>query len=105
MEIGLNHFLLVSACLFAIGTGLVITRRNAVMVLMGLELIINAAAVNFVAFSRFVPSVRQHLTGDATAIFAIVIAAAEAAVALAIVLNLYNTFSTINVDEIDTLKE
>jgi NADH-quinone oxidoreductase subunit K len=107
--IGLPHFLLVSAALFAIGTGLIITRRNAVMVLMGLELVLNAAGINFVAFSRFVPAAseggRGFLSGDVTVVFLIVLAAAEAAVALAIVLNIYNTFSTIDVDEIDLLKE
>ena len=105
MVIGLTEYLVVGAALFAIGTALVITRRNAVMVLMGLELILNAAALNFVAFSRFIPGVRDHLSGDVTTVFVIVIAAAEAAVALAIVLNLYNTFNTIDVDEIDSLKE
>ena len=105
MVIGLTEYLVVGAALFAIGTALVITRRNAVMVLMGLELILNAAALNFVAFSRFIPRVRDHLSGDVTTVFVIVIAAAEAAVALAIVLNLYNTFNTIDVDEIDSLKE
>lgn len=109
MEIGLNHFLLVSAALFAMGTGLIITRRNAVMVLMGLELVLNAAGLNFVAFSRFHPELGQSmqtmLSGDATTVFAIVLAAAEAAVALAIVLNIYNTFGTIDMDEVDSLRE
>jgi NADH-quinone oxidoreductase subunit K len=105
MVIGLTHFLVVGVALFAIGTALVITRRNAVMVLMGLELILNAAALNFMGFSRFIPRVRDHLSGDVTTVFVIVIAAAEAAVALAIVLNLYNTLNTIDVDEIDSLKE
>jgi NADH:ubiquinone oxidoreductase subunit K len=105
--IGLTHFLVVSAVLFALGAGLVIIRRNAVLVLMGLELILNAAALNFVAFSRFVPSAERssRLTGDAVTAFVIVLAAAEAAVALAIVLNIYNNFSTIDVDEVDSLRE
>ncbi|MHC4393405.1 MAG: NADH-quinone oxidoreductase subunit NuoK [Planctomycetota bacterium] len=84
---------------------LIITRRNAVMVLMGLELVLNGAALNFVAFSRFNPNVQNHLSGDVSVIFLIVVAAAEAAVALAIVLNLYNTFNTIDVDEADSLRE
>lgn len=105
MEIGLSHFLTVSAVLFAMGTGLIVTRRNAVMVLMGLELVLNGAALNFVAFSRFVPKVQSMLAGDATTIFVIVLAAAEAAIALAIVLNLYNTFNTIDLDEADSLRD
>jgi NADH-quinone oxidoreductase subunit K len=107
-EIGLTHYLVVSALLFALGAGLIVTRRNAVLILMGLELVLNAAALNFVAFSRFVPSVERpasRLTGDATTAFVILIAAAEAAVALAIVLNIYNNFSTIDVEDVDSLKE
>ena len=107
--ITLQHFLAVSAILFSLGAGLIVMRRNAVLVLMGLELVLNAAALNFVAFSRFGQPARGEsltkLTGDATTIFVIVIAAAEAAVALAIVLNIYNNFSTIDVEDIDALKE
>jgi NADH-quinone oxidoreductase subunit K len=106
--IGLTHFLVVSAILFALGSGLIIVRRNAVLVLMGLELVLNAAALNFVAFSRFVP-VRDYggsrVAGDSITAFVIVLAAAEAAVALAIVLNIYNNFSTIDVDEVDQLRD
>lgn len=107
MTIGLTHFLAVSAILFSLGAGLIIVRRNAVLVLMGLELVLNAAALNFVAFSRFVPQPEHasKVTGDAVAAFVIVLAAAEAAVALAIVLNIYNNFSTIDVDEVDSLRE
>lgn len=108
MTITLQHYLIVSAFLFSIGTVLIITRRNAVLVLMGLELVLNAAALNFIAFSRFVKPTgptTSPVTGDATTIFVIVIAAAEAAVALSIVLNLYNNFSTIDVDEVDELRE
>jgi NADH-quinone oxidoreductase subunit K len=88
-NIGLNHFLIISVLLFSMGLFGIITRRNAVMVLMGVELILNAANINFIAFSKFI----------------IVLAAAEAAIALAIVLNIYKTFSTVNVDEIDRLKD
>ena len=101
--ISLEHYLVVSALLFAIGATLIVVRRNAVLVLMGLELVLNAAAVNFIAFSRFRGD--KAPTGDAITLFVIVIAAAEAAVALSIVLNLFNTFSTIDVDEVDELKE
>lgn len=72
------------------------------MVLMGLELILNSANINFVAFSRYG---NFGLNGQVVALFVIVLAAAEAAIALAIVLNIYKTFTTVNVDEIDKLKE
>lgn len=106
--IGLTHFLVVSALLFSLGVALIIVRRNAVLVLMGLELVLNSAALNFVAFSRFIPNQEGRtalVTGDAVTAFVIVLAAAEAAVALAIVLNIYNNFSTIDVDEVDDLRE
>ena len=103
--ISLTHFLAVSAILFAIGTTLVIVRRNAVLVLMGIELILNAAALNFVAFSRFTPVQGSPVEGDAATIFVIVVAAAEAAVALAIILNLFNNNDTIDVDDADELRE
>lgn len=80
----------------------IITRRNAVMVLMGVELILNAANINFIAFSKYG---NFGYNGQAMALFIIVLAAAEAAIALAIVLNIYKTFSTVNVDEIDRLKD
>jgi NADH-quinone oxidoreductase subunit K len=80
----------------------IITRKNAVMVLMGVELILNAANINFVAFSRYG---NFGLSGQVAALFVIVLAAAEAAIALAIVLNIYKTFSNVNVDEISNLKE
>jgi NADH-quinone oxidoreductase subunit K len=100
---GLHHFLLVGAVLFAFGTYTVITRTNAVGILMGVELILNAANVNFVAFGHFNPS--PMLTGQVFSLFVIVLAAAEAAVALAIVLAIYMNVRTIDVTEADTLKE
>ena len=81
-EVGLAHYAVVSALIFGIGTAIIIVRRNAVAVLMGVELVLNAAALNFVAFSRFVGY--GDLDGHIVALFIIVIAAAEAAVALAI---------------------
>lgn len=102
MEVGLTHYLIVSLCLFSLGIFGIITRKNAIMVLMGIELILNSANINFVAFSRFG---NFGFNGQAMALFVIVLAAAEAAIALAIVLNIYKTFSTVNVDEIDTLKD
>lgn len=102
LQVGLYHFLVVSSILFALGLFGVITRKNAVMVLMGIELILNAANINFVAFARFGG---YGVNGQIFALFVIVLAAAEAAIALAIVLNIYKTFSNVNVDEIDTLRE
>jgi NADH-quinone oxidoreductase subunit K len=102
LQVGLTHFLVVSAILFSLGIYGIITRKNAVMVLMGLELVLNAANINFVAFSRYG---NFGLSGQIMALFVIVLAAAEAAIALAIVLNIYKTFVNVNVDEISNLKE
>ncbi len=102
MEVGLNHFLAVSVALFSLGLYGVVTRKNAVMVLMGIELILNAANINFVAFSSFG---NFGINGQIYALFVIILAAAEAAIALAIVLNIYKTFANVNVDEIKNLKE
>ncbi len=102
MNVGLTHYLIVSAILFSLGLYGVITRRNAIMVLMGIELILNSANINFIAFSRYGS---LSLDGQAIAVFVIILAAAEAAVALAIVLNIYQRFNTVNVDEVSKLKE
>ncbi|MEJ2194940.1 MAG: NADH-quinone oxidoreductase subunit NuoK [Ignavibacteriaceae bacterium] len=102
LNIGLTHFLVISVVLFSLGIYGVITRRNAVMILMGIELILNSANINFIAFARFG---NFGLQGQIIALFVIVLAAAEAAIALAIVLNIYKTISNINVDEITTLRD
>jgi len=102
MEVGLNHFLVVSTFLFSMGIYAIVTRKNAIMVLMGVELIVNSANINFIAFTRFG---NFGLQGHLIALFVIVLAAAEAAIALAIVLNIYKTLSTVNIDEIDNLKD
>ena len=102
MTITLTHFLMIGAILFSLGIYAVITRRNAIMVLMGIELILNSANINFLAFSRYGG---MNIEGQMAAIFVIILAAAEAAVALAIVLNIYKRFNTINVDEISQLKD
>jgi NADH-quinone oxidoreductase subunit K len=102
MEIGLSHFLVVGAILFAFGVFAILTRKNAIMILMGLELILNSANVNFVAFSRFGG---MNIEGHVATLFVIVLAAAEVAVALAIFLNIYQNYKHINVDEIRDLKE
>jgi len=99
--IGLGHYLVVSMALFSLGIMGVLTRKNAVNVLMGIELILNSANINLVAFSRFSSG---NLNGQIFAIFVIVIAAAEAAVALAIVLSMYRLIKTVNLDQADKLK-
>jgi NADH:ubiquinone oxidoreductase subunit K len=99
--IELNHYLIVSAALFSLGMICVLIRKNAVHVLMGIELILNAANLNLVAFSRFSAA---NLNGQLFAIFVIVIAAAETAVALAIVLSMYRLLKSVNLDRADTLK-
>ena len=99
--IGIEHYLVVSAALFCLGLLGVLTRRNAINVLMGIELILNSANINLVAFSRYGIG---NLQGQMFAVFVIVIAAAEAAVALAIVLTLYRLRRTPNLDEADILQ-
>jgi NADH-quinone oxidoreductase subunit K len=101
MSIGLPHFLVLSAVLFSLGVYCVVTRRNAVAVLMGVELILNAANLNFAAFSHFGGS---GVAGQVFALFGIVLAAAEAAVALAIVLAIYRIIRTVDVRETDKLR-
>ena len=98
----LNNYLYISAILFSLGTFAVMTRRNGIAVLMGVELILNAANINFVAFSRFGG---MNMDGHIFSLFVIVLAAAEAAVALAIVINIYNNLNTINIDDAAMLKE
>jgi len=97
----LTKVLIVSAILFASGIFTIITRKNAVAVLMGVELILNSANLNFVAFSK---SVSPVIGGQIFAIFVIVLAAAEAAVALAIFIRFYSLSGTAEVDSADTLK-
>ncbi|MGD8394629.1 MAG: NADH-quinone oxidoreductase subunit NuoK [Candidatus Eiseniibacteriota bacterium] len=98
----LLSYLFVSAVLFSLGTYGILSRRNAVSVLMAIELVLNSANVNFVAFSRFTA---PGIDGQLFAIFVIILAAAEAAVALAIVLAIYHNFGTIDVNDIDSLRE
>ena len=106
--IGLSHYLAVGAFLFVCGVVSMATKRNGLGVLMGIELVLNGANLNFIAFAS--PALRADsrlslgLDGQTIALFVIVLAAAEAAVALAIALNYYNSFVTIDVDEADELK-
>jgi NADH-quinone oxidoreductase subunit K len=105
--VGVTHYLVVGAFLFVTGAVCMATKRNALGVLMGIELVLNGANVNFVAFgSEYLRSAAAGigLDGQLIALFVIVLAAAEAAVALAITLNFYNNHSTVDVDRADELK-
>jgi NADH-quinone oxidoreductase subunit K len=101
-DIGLNHFLLLGAVLFVCGAVCMAIKRNAIGILMGVELVLNAATVNFVAFAYY--NEAFQIEGQVFALFVIVLAAAEAAVALAIVLNFYNNHTTVDVDTAEELK-
>ena len=106
--VGLSHYLVVGAVLFVAGVVCMATKRNAVGILMGIELVLNGANVNFVAFGSKFLRVDGHyatgLDGHLIALFVIVLAAAEAAVALALALNYYNNHASIDVDRGDELK-
>jgi len=99
--IPLAHFLIISACLFSIGLYAVLTKKNAIQVLIGIEFMINAAILNFVAFGKYD---KINGGGQMFALFAIILAAAGVAVALAIILNVYKHFKTIDPSKIDNLK-
>jgi NADH-quinone oxidoreductase subunit K len=103
--VNVSHYLAVGAVLFVLGVICMATKRNALGVLMGIELVLNGANLNLIAFgSRFLRSDSLGLDGELMALFVIVLAAAEAAVALAIALNFYNNHATIDVDQADELK-
>ena len=99
----LQNYLLLSALLFAIGLAGALTRRNAILVLIGIELMLNAANLNFIAFWRFGPH-PEALTGILFALFSIAVAAAEAAVGLAIILAAYRHHRTTDLNQMDSLK-
>ena len=99
----LHHYLLLSALLFSIGLAGALTRRNAIMVLIGIELMLNAANLNFIAFWRFSEH-PETMTGLTFALFSIAIAAAEAAVGLALIITIYRHFRTANVDKVEDMK-
>jgi NADH-quinone oxidoreductase subunit K len=102
MHPSLEHYLVVGAILFGLGLYTVITRKNAIGMLLGVELVLNAAALNFVAFDHFVAAAQG--AGQVFTVFVIAFAASEAAVALAIVLQVYRTHRTIAVDELTELR-
>jgi NADH-quinone oxidoreductase subunit K len=99
----LNGYLLISALLFAIGLAGAVTRRNAIVVLIGIELMLNAANLNFIAFWRFGPHPEAQ-TGVIFVLFSIGIAAAEAAVGLALIISIYRHYKTTDLDRIDSMK-
>jgi NADH-quinone oxidoreductase subunit K len=100
----LEYYLAIGALLFGLGIFTVATRRNAVGMLLGVELILNAGALNFVAFDHFVSEARARASGQVFAIFVIAFAASEAAIALAIVLQVYRSHRTIAADELTELR-
>jgi NAD(P)H-quinone oxidoreductase subunit 4L len=102
MEIGLTHYLVLSAVLFCIGLFGALTRRNAIIILMCIEIMLNAVNISLVAFSSYV--VPAALTGQVFAIFVMVVAAAEVAVGLAIVFAIYRHFKEIDVNDINLMK-
>ena len=107
ISVGLYHYLILGAFIFVCGLLSMMVKRNAIGILMGVELVLNAANVNLVAFNRYSHGGQPGspaLDGQIFAIFIIVLAAAEAAVALAIFLNFYNNFSTIDVERAQNLK-
>ena len=101
-SVGLLHYLVLSAVLFSIGLYGVLAKRNAVVILMCLEIMLNAVNIAMVAFSRFVTP--TELTGQVFTIFIILVAAAETAVGLAIIMSVYRRHDTIDSDKIDLLK-
>jgi NADH-quinone oxidoreductase subunit K len=103
--VSVSHYLVVGAVLFVTGAVCMATKRNALGILMGVELVINGANLNFIAFgSKYLRAESLGLDGQLIALFVIVLAAAETAVALAIALNFYNNHATIDVDQASELK-
>ncbi len=99
--IPLNAFLITAAIVFVLGVITILYKKNAVGILMGVELILNAVNLNFIAFARYVDT---GINGQMVALFVIILAAAEAAIALAIILNIYRTRTTIDVTRVDEMQ-
>jgi NADH:ubiquinone oxidoreductase subunit K len=99
----LTGYLLLSALLFCVGLAGALTRRNAILVLLGIELMLNAANLNFIAFWRY-GTEQETMAGIMFVIFSIAIAAAEAAVGLALIISIYRHYKTVNLDKVDELK-
>ena len=101
-EIPLNYIIFLSTFLFFIGLFGVLVRRNMITMLMGIELMLNAVNINFVAFNRYLYP--HRLEGHFFALIVMAIAAAEAAVAIALIINIYRKFSTVRIDDVNDLK-
>ena len=101
-EIPLNYMLILSAVVFFIGLFGVLIRRNLITMLMGIELMLNAVNINFVAFNHYLYP--NRLEGHFFALIVMAIAAAEASIAIALIINIYRKFATVNVDDVDELK-
>lgn len=101
LAVGLSHYLVLSALLFSLGIVCMATKRNAIGILIGVELVLNSANVNLIAFSKFQTGL---VDGQVFAVFVILLAAAEAALAIAIFMNFYNNLQTVDVDRGDVLR-
>jgi len=101
--VGLAHYLILAALLFAMGLFAVITRRHAIGVLLGIELMLNAANINLVAFNRYGP-LAESADGQVFALMVIALAACEAAVGLALIIRLYQTLATVEPDDAASMK-
>jgi NADH:ubiquinone oxidoreductase subunit K len=106
MQITLEHFLALSAVVFSIGLFGALSKRNMVSILMCIELMFNAVNIALIAFSRYLPAPNEaaQLGGQVLALFVITVGAAEASVALAIILTIYRTRRTVNIEEVNLLK-
>lgn len=102
MDVPLSWYLALAAALFSIGLFGCLTRRNAIGILMGVELMLNAVNINLVAFGRYITP--EAITGQVFAVFVITLAAAEAAVGLALIISIYRTYNSVDMQEIDLLK-
>jgi NADH:ubiquinone oxidoreductase subunit K len=100
--IPIQNYLIISALLFSIGLAVAVTKRNVILILMGIELMLNAVNLNLVSFSQYDPN---RLQGQMFALFVMVIAAAEVTVALAIILKIYDYFKNLDLDEVNQLKK
>jgi len=103
MEIGLSHFLILATILFGLGIFVISTRKNVIAILMGIELVLNAANINFVAFNRYLHG--GNIDGHIFSIFVIILAAAEAVVGMAIVLMLFRRYKHVDAVNLDNLKQ
>ncbi|MBI2761604.1 MAG: NADH-quinone oxidoreductase subunit NuoK [Chloroflexi bacterium] len=106
MSVTLEHYLVLSAILFGMGLWIALSKRNAIIILMGIELMLNSVNLTLIAFNRFVQTAAgtPALSGHVFVIFVITVAAAEAAVALALTLSVYRNRTTVDIDKIDLLK-